>query len=48
VRADPEIDALWLSRTAAYMALFAIESSRPADSRLFHDPLAVAFLDRRL
>jgi hypothetical protein len=30
------------------MALFAIESSRPADSRLFHDPLAVAFLDRRL
>src|SRR5215218_6765613 len=27
---------------------FAIESSRPADSRLFHDPLAVAFLDRRL
>jgi methyltransferase (TIGR00027 family) len=37
------------SRTAAYMALFrALESSRPADSRLFHDPLAVAFLDRRL
>src|SRR5215207_7324300 len=37
------------SRTAAYMALFrAIESSRPADSRLFHDPLALAFQDRRL
>src|SRR5882672_5198829 len=37
------------SRTAAYMALFrAIESSRPADVRLFDDPLAPAFLDRRL
>jgi methyltransferase (TIGR00027 family) len=37
------------SRTAAYMALFrAIESGRPAGERLFHDPLAPAFLDRRL
>jgi methyltransferase (TIGR00027 family) len=37
------------SRTAAYMALFrAIESSKPADERLFEDPLALAFLDRRL
>ena len=31
------------------MALFrAIESARPADQRLFNDPLASAFLDRRL
>jgi len=37
------------SRTAAYMALFrTIESSRPAEERLFDDPLAAAFLDRRL
>jgi methyltransferase (TIGR00027 family) len=37
------------SRTAAYMALFrAIESSRPPADRLFDDPLASAFLDRRL
>jgi methyltransferase (TIGR00027 family) len=37
------------SRTAAYMALFrAIESSRRRDERLFDDPLATAFLDRRL
>jgi methyltransferase (TIGR00027 family) len=37
------------SRTAAYMALFrAIESGRSANERLFVDPLAVAFLDRRL
>src|SRR2546428_12693772 len=37
------------SRTAAYMALFrAIESSKPANKRLFADPLAVVFLDRRL
>ena len=37
------------SRTAAYMALFrAIESSRRRDERLFDDPLAKAFLDRRL
>src|SRR5436309_1029365 len=37
------------SRTAAYMALFrAIESTRPADRRLFADPLAAAFLNRRL
>jgi methyltransferase (TIGR00027 family) len=37
------------SRTAAYIALFrAIESARPADRRLFADPLAAAFLDRRL
>jgi methyltransferase (TIGR00027 family) len=33
------------SRTAEYMALFrAIESSRPACSRLFHDPFAALFL----
>ena len=37
------------SRTAAYMALFrAIESSRPVTERLFDDPLAPVFLDRRL
>jgi methyltransferase (TIGR00027 family) len=31
------------------MALFrAIESSRPANARLFHDPFAALFLDRRL
>lgn len=37
------------SRTAAYMALFrAIESSRSSEERLFYDPLAAAFLDRRL
>jgi methyltransferase (TIGR00027 family) len=37
------------SRTAAYMALFrAIESTRPAAERLFDDPLASSFLDRRL
>jgi methyltransferase (TIGR00027 family) len=37
------------SRTAEYMALFrAIESSRPWGERLFDDPLAAAFLDRRL
>src|SRR5437879_2500211 len=34
------------SRTAQHMALFrAIESSRPADSRLFHDPFAKLFLE---
>jgi methyltransferase (TIGR00027 family) len=33
------------SLTAEYMALFrAIESSRPSDSRLFHDPFAPLFL----
>jgi O-methyltransferase involved in polyketide biosynthesis len=34
------------SLTAEYMALFrAIESSRPADSRLFSDPYAAQFLN---
>ena len=37
------------SRTAGYVALFrAIESSRPASHRLFEDPFAKRFLDRRL
>ena len=37
------------SRTAEYMALFrALESARPARERLFHDPLARAFLSPRL
>ena len=37
------------SRTAAYMALFrAIESTTPTTERLFDDPLAPSFLDRRL
>jgi O-methyltransferase involved in polyketide biosynthesis len=35
------------SLTAEYVALFrAIESSRPAGSRLFHDPWAAVFLRR--
>jgi methyltransferase (TIGR00027 family) len=35
------------SLTAEYMALFrAIESARPASSRLFRDPFAAAFLHR--
>lgn len=43
-RAQPPV-----SRTAQYVALFrAIESARPARSRLFDDPLARGFLDRRL
>jgi methyltransferase (TIGR00027 family) len=43
------MDAGSASRTAAYMALFrAIESTRPADRRLFADPLAARFLHRRL
>ena len=34
-----------VSRTAQYMALFrALEAARPASHRLFHDPLARAFL----
>lgn len=38
-----------VSRTARYVSLFrAIESARPARSRLFDDPLARGFLDRRL
>jgi methyltransferase (TIGR00027 family) len=37
-----------ISRTAALVALYrAIESSRPAATRLFEDPLAPAFLGRR-
>lgn len=36
------------SLTAEYVALFrALESSRPASSRLFHDPFAVSFLRGR-
>jgi O-methyltransferase involved in polyketide biosynthesis len=35
------------SLTAEYMALFrAVESSRPAGPRLFHDPYAAVFLRR--
>ena len=37
------------SRTAQYMALFrALETRRPKDKRLFSDPYAIHFLDRRL
>jgi len=37
------------SRTAQYMALFrAIETARPKSKRLFTDPYAINFLDRRL
>src|SRR5215510_9946060 len=37
-----------VSRTAELVALYrAIESSRPATTRLFEDPLASAFLGRR-
>jgi methyltransferase (TIGR00027 family) len=37
------------SRTAQYVALFrALESQRPPAARLFADPLAECFLDRRL
>lgn len=37
------------SRTAQYMALFrALETNRQAGTRLFADPYAISFLDRRL
>lgn len=37
------------SRTAQYMALFrALETTRPADKRLFSDPYAIFFLDNGL
>jgi O-methyltransferase involved in polyketide biosynthesis len=37
------------SRTAEFVALFrALETVQPASERLFSDPLAVAFLGRRL
>ncbi|HYC28246.1 MAG TPA: SAM-dependent methyltransferase, partial [Chitinophagaceae bacterium] len=37
------------SRTAQYMALFrALETNRQAGHRLFADPYAISFLDRRL
>ena len=37
------------SRTAQYMALFrALETTRPADKRLFSDPYAIHFLDNSL
>src|SRR4026209_545910 len=37
------------SRTAQYMAFFrALESKRPTSDRLFSDPFAIHFLDRRL
>ena len=37
------------SQTAQYMALFrALESTRPANKRLFKDPYAISFLDGKL
>lgn len=37
------------SRTAQYMALFrALETARPQGTRLFNDPYAISFLDKRL
>jgi len=37
------------SRTAQYMALFrAVETTRPKSKRLFTDPFAINFLDKRL
>ncbi len=37
------------SRTAQYMALFrALETARPQGTRLFNDPYAISFLDKKL
>lgn len=47
--AIPHMKANTASRTAQYMALFrALEHRRPAHKRLFTDPYAIHFLDRKL